>query len=363
MALNVLFKGVYRQNDGWGLASRDYLRALSQTDCNVQAQNVFLSSHRDETVPEWIEELEKNTLTPDVIIHNVLPHTVELDHNAKNIWLGYTETGALNNSGWLPYWQNMDAVWCPTYVELNNLIKAGVEHAKAHVVPMPVNLTELRGVQPLEGEYKDAFTFLFLGAPTIRKNFYAALQAYCREFKKSENTLLVMKVSLGENTSGQQFLDHIYKFMFSLRLYEQADLFPNIHCIVERISRLEILGLQKAANLLVTPSLGESTCRPVLESAFMGTPCAVTEGIGADDAKLDLLRIHSYEEPCLCPQSPTPYVYTGWETWQRPSVLHLQQIMRDVYNGNTVIDHQKNLEAIEKGNSYDSVARVIRNQL
>ena len=124
MALNVLFKGVYRQNDGWGLASRDYLRALSQTDCNVQAQNVFLSSHRDETVPEWIEELEKNTLTPDVIIHNVLPHTVELDHNAKNIWLGYTETGALNNSGWLPYWQNMDAVWCPTYVELNNLIKA-----------------------------------------------------------------------------------------------------------------------------------------------------------------------------------------------------------------------------------------------
>ena len=41
--MNILFVGPYRQNDGWGLASQSYIKALGTTGHNITTRPVFLA--------------------------------------------------------------------------------------------------------------------------------------------------------------------------------------------------------------------------------------------------------------------------------------------------------------------------------
>ena len=71
---NILFLGPYRQNDGWGLAARDYVRSLLTTGHNIHCQPVYMSNNISpaQEIESDILASENNTLqTYDIVIQNV----------------------------------------------------------------------------------------------------------------------------------------------------------------------------------------------------------------------------------------------------------------------------------------------------
>ena len=98
--MNILFAGPYRQNDGWGLAARDYLKALLKTKYNIACKPVFMAwSLNQNLLPEFIDA-EKKVFEkrPDVIIQNILPHLMDYQYDMKNIGLCYLETKGLKHT-------------------------------------------------------------------------------------------------------------------------------------------------------------------------------------------------------------------------------------------------------------------------
>ncbi len=43
--MNGLFVGPYRQNDGWGMASRDYIKAISTQIPNLTTRPVYFTNN------------------------------------------------------------------------------------------------------------------------------------------------------------------------------------------------------------------------------------------------------------------------------------------------------------------------------
>jgi hypothetical protein len=53
--MNVLFVGPYRQNDGWGMATKSYIRAVATKCPNLTIRPVFLASaSNDELEPDLV---------------------------------------------------------------------------------------------------------------------------------------------------------------------------------------------------------------------------------------------------------------------------------------------------------------------
>ena len=61
--MKILYVGPYRQNDGWGLASRDLAMALSKSVHEVAARPLYMtSSNITRTIPEEVKKLEENSM-------------------------------------------------------------------------------------------------------------------------------------------------------------------------------------------------------------------------------------------------------------------------------------------------------------
>src|SRR5690606_6840323 len=100
--MNVLYIGPYRQQDGWGRASRDYLKALSMTGHNIVARPIWMSNHVTNQDDVFINELESRRFDkrPDVVIQNVLPYFGEYQYGMKNILQMYLESSPLTHTNW-----------------------------------------------------------------------------------------------------------------------------------------------------------------------------------------------------------------------------------------------------------------------
>src|SRR4051812_22636427 len=97
---NILFISCFKQYDGWGLAAKDYARALS-TVANVTIRNIFLSSQREGKLPIELKQLEDNRFDKyDIVIQKMLPNFYYYDGRFKqNIGMMVFET-ELNNHCW-----------------------------------------------------------------------------------------------------------------------------------------------------------------------------------------------------------------------------------------------------------------------
>jgi hypothetical protein len=141
MSKNVLFIGPYRQNDGWGEAAKQYIRALIQSKCNLTIKPVYMSMNTGPIPLDLLEYEDNKQDHYDVVIQNVLPHL--LDYNGefgKNIALIYTETSNWHN-GWRSRLNNMDEVWVPSKADCNNLHVSGVD-TKAVEMPIPIDVSK-----------------------------------------------------------------------------------------------------------------------------------------------------------------------------------------------------------------------------
>lgn len=355
--MKILYKGVYRQCDGWGKASQGHVEALSRIkDVDLQITPILLSDNKEENLSPKFDELENNGIgKPNVFIQHVLPSHFEKIPGVFNIGSCVVETRNLKGNSWIENMNLMDAIWVPTELEVKILKDSGVS---VPVQMIPHGLDTDRLDKAIEEEiFEDNFVFLFLGTLLERKNVQSLILAFCREFHIEEKVKLIVKTT---HHSSQELLQGIQNMVNSFRLPAYSN--TNITIVCDHQSDDQIANLQKSVDCLVVPSMGESTCIPLVECAYLGKNIICTKGIGAEDKNLKINTVNSMEVPCLCMNPPVPNIYTANETWMAIDVLDLQRNMRNIFeNKPPVEDYNKNY--IREHYGYQRVSETISQRL
>jgi glycosyltransferase involved in cell wall biosynthesis len=220
---------------------------------------------------------------------------------------------------WVNQLNLMDEVWVPAPFNAGTFAESGVRRP-IRVVPLGVDLAAFHPDVPRRA-VSGRFVFLTSFEWGRRKGPDALLRGYCREFRRSEPVLLLLKVQNHDVT-------------IDLRAeIARLDL-PSDHAtfvVLENHDyRAEALAaLYRSADCFVLPSRGEGFGLPYLEAMACGLPVIGTDWGGQRELlgegwayPLRVKRLVDAHDKC-------PY-YEGFR-WAEPDVEHLQHLMRRVY--------------------------------
>lgn len=352
--MKVVVKSTYVQDDGWGKAARDYLKAFTLTGHNIEVQPIVLSKNVLKSLPDWIPPTAQAN-NPDVYFQQCLPQYFERFPSVrKHIGSCFTETRHLEQTGWIDHVNEMDVIVVATEQEAANLLESGAK-PPIFVIPMPMDFSSLDYDGELTGlasSINRRYAFYFIGELVDRKNIADLLLAYWREFSYEDDVVLVIKTSAPPEAL-QQIQQWLHGLKNTVRLYDYPHHYPEVFFLLDRFTDEEMVRLHNTCDCFITLSYGESTCRPLIDAAYKGKPVICTGGIGAVDSALAISKVQSYEVPCFTSFPPLANIYTSWETWMKPDIMHAQKLMRDAYNNKLPSSSTVNI----KGKfSYESVA-------
>ena len=361
--MNILFIGPYRQNDGWGSSSKDYLGTLSELkEHTISSAPIYMSQNIDKNIPYNLLSAEKTYCDKfDVIIQKTLPNYFH-KLPGYNIGIYTTETNSMDKSVFIEHINVLDELWTTSELDKTILKEAGVT-IPIVVIPEPVNTTILKACNTIEPfpipNIDNSFNFYMIADTSERKNIEAAIIAFNREFHNTHDVKFILKTS---GIAPQNLQQKILELKNGLRLFSQSQLYANEILITDNIEPVQMMSLHKSGDCLLITSRGESYCKPALDSLYFGNQVICTDNIHTSKILGDkCVAVESMEVPINIKQAPAPHIYTGWETWYDISILDLQKKMREAYElGKT---KQDNKQWIEDNFSYSAVANKMKDRL
>lgn len=342
--MKILYIGPYRQGDGWGNASKQFLKALFETGHDVAARPVYMSNNvSTEPVDRLFPQLEGNNFDEyDVCIQQVLPTMFEYSGKIKkNIGMFFSETQNLQFTPWVKHCNLMDEIWVSSEQERINL---GRSHVTVPIkkVNIPVDVDKFKKKYtklplPITGK---PFIFYFIGEHVNRKNLTALVLAFHLEFGLSEQVELLIKT----NQSGVS-PNNLHKLVDSelQQIKQSFGIYRNVHdyrkelIFTERLNDEDMCRLHASCDCFVMPSHGEAWCMPAMDAAGFGKTPIVTDGTGmtefVDAEKFTGWVVPGIEFPVLGVDRPIDYLYRGRENWVNVSIPHLRSAMREAFQG------------------------------
>ncbi len=337
--MKVLYIGHYFELSGWGVAGRNYIRAMDSVGIDLCCRAIKFDKSKP-TDPLILELENKDIKNCDIVIQNILCHLMEYDGNfKKNIGMFSSETLSIKPTSWPANLNLMDECWV-----INNMSKKVTEECvdvPVKVVPHATDITKFEETYPepkFDQEIQDTFKFYFIGEAIQRKNLHTLLKAFHIEFGLDEPVSLVIKSSY-PGLNGQQCQEHITNIInqikTGLRLYPSINHYHKEILITDRWSEKDLYGLHQACDCFVMPSCGEAWCIPAFDSLGFGNPVIATNTGGMADyikSSVNGWLIPTREEPVFA-MNHTAFVdlNTARETWHNPSVLDLMKCMRLVF--------------------------------
>ena len=224
---------------------------------------------------------------------------------------------------WHPHLKWADEVWAPTSFIAGAFRKA----VKCPVLTMLPGIELSPFVTKPRSEFglpSDRFLFLFsfdMTSTMARKNPLAAIEAFRRAFRPDDNVHLAIKVSRGE------------KIPDDFAKLNAAAAAANVQLIDRIYPRSDVLALLNNADCYVSPHRSEGLGLGLAESMLLGKPTIATGYSGnldfmtpetSDFIDYTLVRV----EPDPSKFNPYPAARTQWA---EPSVSHLAELMRRVY--------------------------------
>ena len=272
--------------------------------------------------------------TPDAWVPSKFPGWDDLapcpPHGTKATAVGRTmfETDRLP-ADWVKRCNKMDEIWVPTEFHKRSFAAAGVSAAKLFVLGEPVDTAYYNPemYQPLElpippNRATRPFTFLSVFKWERRKGWDALLAAYFAEFGADEPVELVLKTKPFH--SDADFDEQIAAFAAARGLPAER---PAVRVMGSELDHAELPRLYRAADAFVIPSRGEGWGRPHVEAMAMGLPVIATNWSGPTaylDESVGYPLQYSVEEVADELRLPG-------HRWAEPSVGHLRELMREVY--------------------------------
>jgi glycosyltransferase involved in cell wall biosynthesis len=321
---SVLWRGPLFGVADYAQEGRELVLGLDALGVHVRAEDVPLGPHRG-----TLEAAAERRLR-ELTIAQIDPSATRVEHGLASRWaagarVGRTvfETDRIPDT-WVAACNAVEEVWLPSQFNVETFSASGVDPERLHVVPTPIRLTRWRGDDrldlPLSG-----FTFLSVFDWSLRKGWDLLLAAYADEFGPSDDVILILAVHSSHGHTAAELR----------RLVERAaGREPPPILVLDRTpSAAELPRLFRAADCFVLPTRGEGWSRPFLEAMAAGTPV-----IGTDwGAHTELLREDTgypieLKGVVRIPEAGVREapLYRG-HRWAEPSVEHLRQLMRHVY--------------------------------
>lgn len=337
----VLFAGVYRENSGWGVASRNYLRAMKSVGIDVVARPIILSQSNYQPDNEILELENKSSRGCDVIIQHCLPQQMTYSgHFRKCIGLFAPETSDFEHSEYTSHLNLMDEIWVPSYYSLEQCLASYVK-PKVVVVPHAFNMPDYSknyGNVDIP-EVRGDFVFYFVGEVVRRKNLIALVKAFHTEFSYNEPVSLVIK----GNRSGlndeqcKSFITELCNTAKSnLKLYRRGQYKSEI-VITGKLADQQLYALHQNFDCCVIPSYGEAFCQPLFDALAFGTR-VIAPKVGGHTDYIDEEEylVEGRYVNCFGLTESLPDIYTAREICYEVSVSDLRRKMRLAYENKDI---------------------------
>lgn len=340
--MNGLFVGPYKQNDGWGLASVNYIKAIATQIPNLSIKPIYYTGQTNKTEPSIAKYENTSFDTYDVVFQKALPHNIVISKKIKkNVGLFVLETNNISHSTCIPILNKLDEICVPSRQEEKCLKTSGVI-SKIKVVsqPLDIDFIDQNRSHTLsfvnQSVANNSFKFYTIGEFSERKNLYDLILAFNLAFDKMDNVELYIKTSKPD-LSGPQARNHIEQQIIQFKQKFNIKSAKKEIIITDRMSDKDIVGLHNTCHCYVSTSLGEAFCRPAAEALVLGKTPIVTNHTGMIDFvnKENGYIVESTKTPVLVENIPVRDqgfdLYSVNEHWYRPKIYSLIDNMRKVY--------------------------------
>lgn len=354
--MNILFIGPYRQNDGWGAAARDYIRALGTQTKNISIRPVYLTSNIIDTLDNELLEYENSYYQNyDIVFQKTLPHClVPQNITKRNIGLFTLETNNISHSNSIPLLNRMTEIYVPSSQEKQSLTNSGVK-VPVRVISQPIDTNIIRQTLantnqkfPFESLVSRSFKFYTIGEYIHRKNLLDLVLAFNLAFDVTDNVSLIIKTSKPGYSHNQAY-DMIVKDINNLKTQMNIGTIKNKEIVItQRLTDDQLMMLHKTCDCFVSTSMGEAFCRPAAEALCFGKTPVVTDHTGMTDFINDKngFLIHSHKAPVVTHERTLSNdfdIYNAHEYWYKPNIYSLVEIMKKIYTM-----HKKRTDDLDK---------------
>lgn len=340
--MRILFIGPYRQNDGWGNASRHFLKSLCLTKHDVAARPIYLNnqlSYDEISDDEIIVAENSRSDSYDVIIQNSLPNLFRRYGGSKNIGISFFES-SIDNTIWPSSIKLMDQMWVSSNMEKSIVDKYC---KKVNVVPIPLSGSkEMLDIKTerrrLFNKNKHELKFYFVGENTTRKNIKALITAFHLEFKDYEQVRLILKLNNVGKSPEETYLESskfINQIKSEMGLHSDPSRYKSEILITEFLSNDDLQGLHEDCDCFVMPSSGEGFCIPAFEAVKNGSWVIANKNTSISDYVVEGENgylVESERVPAIAPDRPLNFLYNGRDYWYDVKIDSLRDSMRAVYD-------------------------------
>lgn len=372
--MNALFIGTYRQDDGWGAASKDYLKAIGSKINNLTSRPLYLGSPsalNDQCISQYENNLYEDY---DTVFQHALPHCISINKKIKkNVGIFHLETNNISDSDSIYILNKLDEICVASKQEAKCLKQSGVV-TPVKVVSIPLDITMIENnrshkLLKLSNEVGNTFKFYTIGEFNERKNILDLVLAFHLAFDITDNVSLIIKTSI-PGLDANQSLQYVEKEINSLK--SRLNIRKNYKkelLITDRLTDIDLIGLHNTCDCFVSSSLGESFSRPAAEALVLGKTPIVTDNTGMTDFinNDNGYVVNSKKHPVIVnnrPLSDQFDIYTANEYWYKPNIYSLIEQMKKVYETHKK-DHKAYQEKIKLGQlstqqfSYETIGSKI----
>lgn len=374
--MNALFIGPYRQNDGWGAATRDYIKAIATQIKNITIRPIYLASNVIDSLDNDLLAYENSRYSHyDIVFQKALPQClVPQNLTKKNVGIFTLETNNISHSNSIHLINQMSEICVPSTQEAQSLKISGVK-IPIRAISQPLNTEYIK--QHIQSNNKltfdpltsRSFKFYTIGEYIDRKNILDIVLAFNLAFDITDNVSLIIKTSKpGYNP--QQSHQLIKKDISQLKQRMNIGLYKDKEIILtDRLSDINLMALHNACDCFVSASKGEAFCRPAAEALCFGNTPIVTDHTGMTSFINDKngLLIHSHKAPVVTTErtlSNNFDIYNAYEHWYQPNIYSLIEHMKKIYNmyknnkEELSIKRQAGIESIEQF-TYEKIGQNI----
>ena len=344
--MNILFIGPYRQNDEWGRKSRSVLNILKKTDHSVTSRPLYLANNSNHNMyTETSELIIKNNY--DVLIQFLLqPYATYKGNIAKKIGIFNTET--------IPYYMPlgqlrtellMDEIWIDNVTIKDNLQKILKKHnsnTKLVVTPPILDIENLpahtsNSLRESDANLKNRFIFYYIGNILDDKaGFKEACVAYLNTFTKKDPVILL--IGIEAILPAEQINTIINKCKDVVKRAKPLHIQPEITIISPQYGILtteERVSIHIDGDCMISTDYAVSTNSIALEAMLYNSTPIINKGNASYEwfGEDNLWGVESYEEYCIYEEThqSSLYRFTSGESWYKPIVKSLSEVMRNVY--------------------------------
>jgi glycosyltransferase involved in cell wall biosynthesis len=358
--MDVIWRAPLFDVTGYANEARSFVLGLDALGARVRASPIDWGFPHAPLRMERRERLRQLTRTrvgsaAIRVEHCFPPHWRTPPSGAVRIGRTMFETDRIPDD-WVPHCNTAHEVWVPSDFNLETFAAAGVRREKLVVVPEAIRAADYDAdVVPLDLGANGAFTFLSVFDWSWRKGWDLLVRAYCAQFSRAhDHVILALRVHSSYGLDAADIRRRIRRFMTE-----------RLHLLPQRAPDIVVLGvlpeeamprLYRAADCYVLPTRGEGWGRPFAEAMAAGVPVIGTRWGGQThfmhDRNAHLIDVEALVRvpPHALREAPA---YRG-HRWAEPSVEHLGQLMRRVYERSAEAKVRALEAAVEIKRTYDA---------